>query len=232
MEARWVKTNSRSRKWNYVEDQSRFEAQLDPGFVGEFAGIPGGERLRECIQCGTCTGACPVSAYMDYTPRRLIAMTRAGVREDVLRSRSPWVCTSCYACTVACPKQVPITDIMHTLREISLKEGTYPKRFTTPVMTGAFVQTIERYGRSTESWISLKLYLKTDWMQLVKNLPVGRRLFFAGRLGLGHEKIRDQAGLKRMLETARKPSRVAAPRIGGTRVPVPVRASPVSEVTV
>ena len=67
-----------------------------------------------------------MSAYMDYTPRRLIAMTRAGMKDEVLGSFSIWVCASCYACTAACPKQIPITDIMYALKRTAIREGVHP----------------------------------------------------------------------------------------------------------
>jgi len=127
-------------------------------------------------------------------------MSRAGARDDVLHSVSPWVCTSCYACTVECPKRIPITDIMHALRRISLREKTYPRRFTTPVMTRAFVEMIHDRGRSTESWISMKLYLKTNPAKLIKNAGIGQRLVRQGRLGLRREAIRDRKKLREMLE--------------------------------
>jgi quinone-modifying oxidoreductase subunit QmoC len=188
-------------KWRPVKDQSKFEAQLDPGFATEVAAeVEGGERLHQCIQCGTCSSVCPVSAYMDLTPRRLIAMTRAGARDDVVHSVAPWVCTSCYACTVECPKQIPITEIMHAMRRISLRERTFPRRFTSPVMTQAFVDMIEDRGRSTESWISMKLYLKTQPSLLLKNAKVGQRLFRQGRLGLRRETIKDRSKLRAMLK--------------------------------
>ena len=192
---------TKRKKWRPVKDQSKFEAQLDPAFAAELAAeVPGGELLHQCIQCGTCSSVCPVSAYMDLTPRRLIAMSRAGARDDVLHSVSPWVCTSCYACTVECPKRIPITDIMHALRRISLREKTYPRRFTTPVMTREFVDMIHDRGRSTESWISMKLYLKTNPVKLLKNAGIGQRLVRQGRLGLRREAIRDRKKLREMLE--------------------------------
>lgn len=193
------------KRWRPVKDQSKFEAQLDPGFAAEIAEeVEDGELLHQCIQCGTCSSVCPLSAYMDLTPRRLIAMSRAGARDDVLHSVSPWVCTSCYACTVECPKRIPITEIMHALRRISMREKTYPRRFITPVMTRAFTEMIRSRGRSTESWISLKLYLKTRPSELLKNVPVGSRLMRQGRLGLKRESIAAREDLRTMLEVMAK----------------------------
>jgi len=194
---------SKRMKWRPIKDQSKFEAQLVPGFAAEIAAeAPDGELLRQCIQCGTCSSVCPMSAYMDITPRRLIAMTKEGARDDVLHSVSPWVCTTCYACTVECPKEIPVTEIMHAVRRISLREQTYPRRFSTAVMTRELVDMIGTRGRNTESWISVKLYLKTHPTLVAKNAWVGQRLIRQGRLGLRREKIRARRELRTMLKAA------------------------------
>ena len=189
------------RKRRAKVDPSTFEARLDPGFSAEVAAeIPGGERLLSCIQCGTCSGACPLSVFMDRTPRRLMEMIRAGARDEVLASSTIWVCASCYACTVACPKEIPITEIMHGLRRMAFEGRTYPKRFTNPVMTRELVAMAEDRGRSTESWIAMKSYIRTDPAQLPKHALVGWRLMRRGRMGFRRDSIRDRRQLKEMLE--------------------------------
>ncbi len=67
-----------------AERRIRYEAELDHSFAKEMTGRIGDESLRHCIQCGTCSSTCPVSLYMDYTPRRIVAMTREGFKDDVL----------------------------------------------------------------------------------------------------------------------------------------------------
>jgi heterodisulfide reductase subunit C len=37
-------------------------------FIEEICAIPGGEGIRLCIQCGTCTASCPNADKMEYTP--------------------------------------------------------------------------------------------------------------------------------------------------------------------
>jgi heterodisulfide reductase subunit C len=143
-----------------------------------------------------------MSAYMDLTPRRLIEMTREGARDDVLHSVTPWACTSCYACTVECPKQIPITEIMHAVRRLSMQEKTYPRRFSTAVMTRELVDLIRSRGRSTESWVSVNLYLKTNPTLVAKNAWVGQRLIRQGRLGLRRDKIRARKDLRTLLKAA------------------------------
>ncbi len=109
----------------------------------------GESNLEMCIQCGTCGGSCPSASEMDHTPRRLFAMLRAGMREEALTSNTPWMCVSCYYCTVRCPQEVHITDIMYTLKNMALKSGKVKDK-TASDFSKTFISNIEHYGRSFE----------------------------------------------------------------------------------
>jgi heterodisulfide reductase subunit C len=197
------------------EESGRVKGQLriDPRFADEIAAIPGGDRLRECIQCGTCSAVCPLSEYMDYTPRRLIAMTRAGMKDEVLESFSIWVCAGCYACTTACPKEIPITDMMYALKRTAIREGVHPRRFATPVLAREFIRSVDRHGRNTESRLAINLYLKTRPRLLVQDAPLAQRLHRKGRMGLKRQSIRQRAQLRTMLRAVEAAAR-PAPRPG------------------
>ena len=206
------RVTGKRKKWRPVKIPSRFEALLDPGFAAEIAAdVPDGEDLRACIQCGTCAGTCPMILYMDLAPRRIIGMIREGARDDVVHSTTPWVCASCYSCTVECPKQIPITGIMHALRRIALREKTYPRGLPVPLMEREFVNVIEKRGRSTESWIAMKMYVRTEPTQLLRHIPLGLRLMRRGRMGFGRESIRDRAQLRALLRAGGGQPREAAP---------------------
>ena len=82
---------------------------------------PEWEQLLSCIQCGTCSASCPTAFAMDYTPRQLWQMVRLGMKEDVLSSRTFWLCTTCKSCQVRCPRGIPITDTMIALKEYAMR---------------------------------------------------------------------------------------------------------------
>jgi len=82
---------------------------------------PEWEKLLSCIQCGTCSASCPTAFAMDYTPRQLWQMVRLGMKEDVLSSRTFWLCTTCKSCQVRCPRDIPITDTMIALKEYATR---------------------------------------------------------------------------------------------------------------
>src|SRR5512136_38967 len=110
---------------------------------------PGDARVNMCIQCGTCGGSCPSGSAMEHTPRAIFAMLRAGMRDDVLNSNTPWMCVSCYYCTVRCPQNIHITDVMYTLKNMALREKLYSDS-TAPDFSKTFINLVETYGRSFE----------------------------------------------------------------------------------
>ena len=182
----------------------RFESQLDPDFSREIASIPEGERLFHCIQCGTCSGMCPLSQYMDYTPRQIIAMIRGGFKSDVLSSYTTWLCASCYSCTVECPKEIKLTDIMYAAKRLAIREGVYPKRFPIPILAHEFFKSVEDSGRNSEGRLILRLFLKTNPLRLFGQAGLGLRLLKNGRFSLKKESIAHKRELKKILKVLEK----------------------------
>ena len=100
--------------------------KLGSEFLAEIIeNTPGGERIVHCLQCGSCGGSCPSGPDMEYTPRALFAMINAGQRDEVLAANTMWACVSCYFCTTRCPQEIPITDIIYSLKRISIAEHRY-----------------------------------------------------------------------------------------------------------
>lgn len=193
-----------------VKRMIKYEVERDPQFAGWVAGVIGGERVRNCIQCGLCSASCPLSPYMDYTPRRLIHMAREGFKRDVLGSFTIWLCTSCYSCTVECPRRIRVTDVMYALKRRAIEDGVYPKRFPIPVLASEFGAMIRRKGRVTESWLILRVFLKTAIIRLLGMSKLGSKLFFSGRMGLVPESIRDRKQLQTLLDAVEMHKEVAA----------------------
>ncbi len=177
----------------------KFEAELDRSFCQEMMERVGDDSIKRCIQCGTCTSTCPVSLYMDYTPRRLVAMIREGFKDEVIKSFTPWICASCYSCTVECPKDVKITELMYNIKQKALEEHIYPKRLPTPILAKEFFNSVMKFGRTNESWLMTNFLLKSNPFQLLKNGKLGMRLYFSGRMELKHERIKNQKQLLLLL---------------------------------
>jgi quinone-modifying oxidoreductase subunit QmoC len=179
----------------------KYEADRVKGFGQEVMGVPGCEALHSCIQCGTCSGVCPLSIYMDYSPRQIMALTRSDFKNEVLRSHTIWLCASCYSCTVECPRQIRITDIMYELKQRAIHEGIYPKKFPIPVLAEEFYKMAHKQGRVTENILASIMFLKTNWWAAIGMWKLGLGLFLRGRFSLKLEGIKGKKELNRMMET-------------------------------
>lgn len=173
--------------------------QVDAGFLAEVKNVPGGEKVEACIQCGTCTGSCPTSAKMDYTPRKLIAMVRAGLKEQVLSSNAIWLCASCYTCTARCPRGIVFTDVMYALKNLAYEHGYVKPKAPAPVFYAAFNRLVEKQGRLNERHLMIKYALKTDPMKLLEMAPVGIGLFLKRRLPLFPETMAGKREFRRLM---------------------------------
>ena len=79
--------------------------------------------LLECIQCGRCTGGCPVSIKTALNIRGLIYQL---LIEDTFNPGSLdelWDCTNCLTCTIRCPKDIRPADVIIGLRGLVVGEG-------------------------------------------------------------------------------------------------------------
>jgi len=81
-----------------------------------------GQRLQACYQCGKCTAGCPVHSFMDIKPREMIRRILEDDRE-VLDSKTPWICATCFTCSARCPNEIDIARVMEALRAILLRAG-------------------------------------------------------------------------------------------------------------
>ncbi|MFW9895966.1 MAG: CoB--CoM heterodisulfide reductase subunit C [Promethearchaeota archaeon] len=80
------------------------------------------EKLRACINCGTCTGGCPSGRRTAYRTRSAIRRALTG-DESVLKDIDIWLCSTCYYCYERCPRNIPVTDMIIKLRNIAVEEG-------------------------------------------------------------------------------------------------------------
>jgi len=80
------------------------------------------EAITVCDQCGTCSGSCPMIAEMDVTPSQLMRMVQLG-QSEVLDTKTMWVCASCFACTVRCPRGLDVSKVAEALRQVTLRRS-------------------------------------------------------------------------------------------------------------
>jgi len=179
------------------------EWQLRRKFLEQAELVPGGERISRCLQCGTCTGSCPVSYAMDISPRKVIALFRAGQIEEILRSRTIWICASCYMCTTRCPQHIKITDLLYALKRTAMDTGLYPDRFPVYLLSRNFVRLVNRYGRNNELLLMLLYHLRRNPLELLRSLPLAVQMYKKGRISLWPTQIKGVGAIRKILEASK-----------------------------
>ena len=171
---------------------------LSTEFLDSVYAIPGGEKIRQCIQCGTCSASCPSSEAMEYGPREIVAALRAGMLDRVLHSDTVWLCVSCYSCTVRCPAGIPFTDAMYELKRLQVEKGL-SQDANSATMAKAFVETVDRYGRNAEAVLLRKYYWRSSPLKALAQVPLAMKLLLRGRLAIFPHKIKGRGGLQKMM---------------------------------
>lgn len=116
------------------------------------------EMLQTCIQCGTCSASCPNAPFMDITPRhmwRLLLTDHAGT---LFSSRSFILCSSCYTCTLRCPRGLELTVAMSRLKQAASKLKL--KQFHRSIcFYDAFLDSVKKYGRVREMELMRRYFM-------------------------------------------------------------------------
>ncbi len=143
------------------------------------------------MQCGICAGSCPVSHEMDYTPRQLVRMIQLGLKKAVLNSNTIWICTTCFSCSVRCPRGIHPTELMEALKPIAIAEGIKNKNAR---FDGVFSDVIKKKGRASELLLISKYSLSEP--EMIKQAPFGLSLFNKGKLPLSIDRMENTGELE------------------------------------
>lgn len=81
-----------------------------------------GQNLLACYQCGKCSAGCPAVSEMDILPNQIIRYAQLGLKDELLRSKSIWICASCFTCNARCPKGINIAEVIEAIRQILLRK--------------------------------------------------------------------------------------------------------------
>jgi heterodisulfide reductase subunit C len=170
-----------------------------------------GIAVSACYQCKKCSSGCPVTFAMDYLPNQILHMIQMGLKEEVLKSTTIWVCASCETCTTRCPNDIDIAKIMDAMRMASLKSGLATGEKRVPIFHEAFLSSIKSKGRVYELGMIGQYTLKSgDAAAKLKNgslmeeAKLGWQMFKKGKLKLFPQKIRHTGEIKRLFKTLKR----------------------------
>ena len=174
------------------------------------ANVEEGEWVKMCMQCGVCAGSCPLGKHWAHPPQEIFMMIRAGKREEVLTSDSMWMCTSCYNCIVRCPRELPITHIMHGLATYAKRLGLAPKKQPTAWFSQVFWDNMMKKGRVNELKLGLSLYFKDGFVsgiiESIKHQKLGMNMMKAKRMSItelfGGHGVKGLSDLQKIIKKA------------------------------
>jgi len=109
-----------------------------------------GQNLLECLQCGKCTGGCPIASEEVSGPRQLIAQILAGMSDEALNNPTWWYCVSCGTCMSRCPVEINMYPVATALCELADERGVAPSEPQIHLFEHLFLQSVEKYGRVKE----------------------------------------------------------------------------------
>lgn len=99
---------------------------MNNSFKDKVADRPGGENIKLCYSCGTCTAGCPISEInKDFNPRVYIRKILLGLEDEVLTDKNIWMCIQCHRCVAHCPQNVKFADIMRVIRQLAVEKGSF-----------------------------------------------------------------------------------------------------------
>ena len=101
---------------------------IDPDldFINK-VGALGGEDLKKCYQCATCSVACPISPDTKPFPRKEMIAASWGLKDKLVGNADIWLCHNCGDCSTRCPREAKPADVLAAVRTYTIEEYAQPK---------------------------------------------------------------------------------------------------------
>ena len=80
-----------------------------------------------CMECGVCTGSCPVSRELPgFSPRQMIKRAMMDPDGELLQGHEIWSCLSCARCSSRCPVEIDFPEFIRSCRQKAREAGNFP----------------------------------------------------------------------------------------------------------
>lgn len=139
-----------------------------------------GQNLLACLQCGKCSGGCPIASAEVGGPRRLIAEILYGMKAAALKDPTWWYCVSCGTCMTRCPVEINMYRVATVLCEMAEHEKLKPSEPDIHLFEELFLKSVEKYGRAKELKVVMHFNMWT--LRPFKDLGQGLSLMLKGAI--------------------------------------------------
>jgi len=99
--------------------------QPDPSFVRELQAA-GGDSVKKCYQCATCSVACPLSPPENPYPRKEMVWAQWGLKDKLMNDIDVWLCHNCGTCSDLCPRGAKPADTLAAIRNMTYRKLATP----------------------------------------------------------------------------------------------------------
>ncbi len=165
--------------------------------------------VTSCFQCRKCSGGCPLTFAMDIFPDQIIRLALMGQEEQVLNSRTIWLCSACETCTSRCPNGIDVAGVMDWLKQEAVKRGKGVSEEDVSSFHHFFLESIRAAGgrlaeaRLLRRYIFYKIRRQPNLAELKQNMRLGWKLWKRRRMRLiGPPALKAKAQMQKIFQKA------------------------------
>lgn len=139
---------------------TRLDGKAQGAFLARVA-EDSGQDLAACLQCGKCSGGCPITSAEVRGPRHLLAEILYGDERAALSDPTWWHCVACGTCMTRCPVEIDVARVAAALCALAERAGVTPSEPDIHLFEELFLRSVARHGRANELRVVAGFNLRT-----------------------------------------------------------------------